>query len=68
MSGNHRFKMSFNNYGARAPAMYNSLANNISVAPRAVPVPVKPAGLNAPMIGRVYNAKPGCSACGKKVA
>lgn len=24
--------------------------------------------LNAPMIGRVYNAKPGCSSCGKKVA
>jgi hypothetical protein len=24
--------------------------------------------LRTPMIGRVYNAKPGCSACGKKVA
>ena len=23
-------------------------------------------GLNAPMIDRVYRAKPGCSACGKK--
>jgi hypothetical protein len=25
-------------------------------------------GLNSPMIERVYKAKPGCSACGKKVA
>lgn len=66
MSGNNRFKMSFNNFGARAPAMYNSLANNLSVAPRAQPG--KHVGLNAPMIGRVYNAKAGCSACGKKVA
>jgi hypothetical protein len=23
--------------------------------------------LNSPMIARVHNAKPGCSACGKKV-
>ena len=25
-------------------------------------------GLNSSMIGRIHNAKPGCSACGKKVA
>ena len=24
--------------------------------------------LNTPMISRIHNAKPGCSACGKKVA
>ena len=24
--------------------------------------------LNSPMIGRIYFAKPGCSACGKKVS
>lgn len=24
--------------------------------------------LNAPMVGRIHNARPGCSACGKKVA
>jgi hypothetical protein len=28
----------------------------------------RPAALNAPMIDRVHKAKPGCSACGKKVA
>ena len=27
----------------------------------------KPTALNAPMIDRVHKAKPGCSACGKKV-
>lgn len=28
----------------------------------------RPVALNAPMIDRVHKAKPGCSACGKKVA
>jgi hypothetical protein len=28
----------------------------------------KPVALNAPMIDRVHKVKPGCSACGKKVA
>lgn len=28
----------------------------------------RPAALNAPMIDRVHKARPGCSACGKKVA
>ena len=38
------------------------------------PVPLRPltkarpAALNAPMIDRVHKARPGCSACGKKVA
>ena len=38
----------------------------------ATPAPVlqtyRPVALNAPMIDRVHKAKPGCSACGKKVA
>jgi hypothetical protein len=34
----------------------------------APPAPVRSAALNAPMIDRVHKAKPGCSACGKKVA
>ena len=41
------------------------------VPPKAIPsklVPQKNLGLNAPMISRVYKAKPGCSACGKKVS
>jgi hypothetical protein len=28
----------------------------------------RPTALNAPMIDRVHKARPGCSACGKKVA
>lgn len=64
-----RFKMSFNNSGY-VPQHYNSLGNSlasigsrpvVSSAPKNLP-------LNAPMIDRVYKAKPGCSACGKKVA
>ena len=54
--------MSFNNSGYM-PANYSNLAYNISAAPRPAPVP-----LNASMIDRVHKAKPGCSACGKKVA
>lgn len=61
--------MSFNNSGALHQPHYNNLAANISSAPvRSVSGVPKPAGLNAPMIDRVYKAKPGCSACGKKVA
>jgi hypothetical protein len=38
------------------------------LAPTPNPNPVqKNFSLNAPMINRVHNAKPGCSACGKKV-
>jgi hypothetical protein len=62
---NNRFKMTFNNSGY-VPHNFNSLASisskpAVSSAPKNIP-------LNAPMINRVYNAKPGCSACGKKVA
>jgi hypothetical protein len=38
-----------------------NLARNVAQAPR-------PMTLSAPMIGRVHAVKPGCSACGKKVA
>jgi hypothetical protein len=37
---------------------------SMAVKPQATRV----VGLNAPMIDRVHKAKPGCSACGKKVA
>ncbi len=58
--------MSFNNFGAiRAPN--NNLASNLSSLPVQA-APPKSVGLNAPMIDRVYKAKAGCSACGKKVA
>jgi hypothetical protein len=63
----NRFKMSFNNSGAVRVPHYNNLATNLSSLPAPV-APTKNVGLNAPMIDRVYKAKPGCSACGKKVA
>jgi len=63
---NH-FKMSFNN--SRSIYSNNSYlaqhSPNISVLPKTV-TPSIP--LNFNMIGRVHNVKPGCSACGKKVA
>ena len=42
----------------------NVYAANIARAP----APQKPVALNAPMVNRVHAAKPGCSACGKRVA
>jgi hypothetical protein len=59
-----RFKMSFNNSGY-IPVHYNNLAHNIRAAPKPAPTNIP---LNAHMIDRVHKAKPGCSACGKKVA
>lgn len=57
--------MSFNNYGATQQS--NIMLNaNASSQPKVVSS--KTVDLNTPMIGRVYKAKPGCSACGKKVS
>ena len=39
---------------------------SIHSAPK--PVSNVPSRLNAPMIDRVHKTRPGCSACGKKVA
>lgn len=58
--------MSFSNSGVNQP-YYNNLASNLSVAPVKSLAP-KNVSLNAPMIDRVHKAKPGCSACGKKVS
>jgi hypothetical protein len=61
----HRFSMNFDNFGpsrAPLPRPTNNLASQVSQAPKRI-VP-----LNANMIDRVHKAKPGCSACGKKVA
>jgi hypothetical protein len=65
----NRFKMIFNNSGSATPQIHNlggglaSIGTKpvVSSAPRNLP-------LNAPMIDRVHKAKPGCSACGKKIA
>jgi hypothetical protein len=55
-----RFKMSFIHSGTMSPPP--SLGNkSVSLRPQNT-------ALNAPMIDRVYKARPGCSACGKKVA
>ena len=64
----NRFKMSFNNSGiVQSPP--NNMAANLSAAPptRKFGGSSRNVSLNAPMIQRVYKAKPGCSACGKKV-
>jgi hypothetical protein len=66
MSG--RFKMNFNNYNTMIPRYNNNTVSaSISYAPKQLTRPM-PTSLRAPMIERVYKAKAGCSACGKKVA
>ncbi len=47
------------NYNQNSNAVSSSIPNR---------QPIKIASLNSPMIDRVHKAKPGCSACGKKVA
>lgn len=44
-----------------------NMSASTSHKPLATSAP-KNIALNAPMIDRVHRAKPGCSACGKKVA
>jgi len=64
----NRFNLVFHNSGSGL-SPYNNSSNilasvgsnrPLSSAPRNLP-------LNAPMIDRVYKAKPGCGGCGKKV-
>lgn len=61
--------MVFINSGA-VPQQFNNLGSGLaSIGFRSIPsAPPKNMALNAPMIERVHKAKPGCSACGKKVA
>lgn len=59
--------MTFDNSGALTPHYYGNLGANISAPPPKLPK-ARPVALSAPMIDRVHKAKPGCSACGKKVA
>jgi len=60
----HRFKIVFNNL-----QNYNNLGNNLNLSgqPKSVSVASRNISLNSPMIDRIHKAKPGCSACGKKV-
>lgn len=64
MSSN-RFKMSFNNNN-NVPALYRQLSGALSV-PSQIQTNSKSFALSSPMINRIHTAKPGCSACGKKV-
>jgi hypothetical protein len=63
----NRFKMEFNN---SRNAQLNHLENMLQLkgGARSTVKPVINLPLNAPMINRIHAAKPGCSACGKKVA
>jgi hypothetical protein len=60
----HRFKIVFNN-----SQHYNNLGNNspLSRQPNLIVSRNRNISLNSPMIDRIHKAKPGCSACGKKV-
>ncbi len=66
--------MVFNNSGA-VPQQFNNLGGGLASigshyasSKSSVSAPPRSMALNAPMIDRVHKAKPGCSACGKKVA
>jgi hypothetical protein len=67
---NNRFKMTFNNSGY-IPHQVNTFASNNgrsnlpSIGNKSGSRSVQ---FNSPMIERVHRAKPGCSACGKKIA
>jgi hypothetical protein len=57
--------MNFSNFN-RSQVFNQAYGANLA---RSVPAPrPRPITLNSPMVGRVHAAKPGCSACGKKVA
>jgi hypothetical protein len=57
-------RMLFSNNSNYNGLRFNLLQNQQNVA-KTISTPV---ALNAKMIDRVHKAKPGCSACGKKVA
>lgn len=58
----HRFKIVFNN-----SQYYNNLGNNSPLSRQPNPIVSRNISLHSPMIDRIHKAKPGCSACGKKV-
>jgi len=65
MSGN-RFKMDFNNNN-NVPLLYKQYLNTLAVPQKLNSNKNQSLSLNSAMINRVHTAKPGCSACGKKV-
>ncbi len=52
-------------YVPRQPVSNSNLA---SISAKPTPRAPSSLPLNAPMVDRIHKAKPGCSACGKKVA
>jgi hypothetical protein len=56
-------KMLFSNTQAQ-----RSIPNMSAYSANVARAPQKPMSLSAPMVSRVHAAKPGCSACGKRVA
>ena len=61
----HRFKLVFYN-----SQQNNNLGSSLTLPRQSNLIVSRNSNLslNAPMIDRVHKAKPGCSACGKKVA
>lgn len=62
--------MTFNNSGQYQRSVNMTIPKQVVLN---VPKPValnapRQVALNTPMIDRIHKAKPGCSACGKKVA
>lgn len=60
----YRFKLVFDNSQKN-----NNLGSSLTLPRQPNPIVSRnrTISLNAPMIDRVHKAKPGCSACGKKV-
>jgi hypothetical protein len=58
-------RMLFSNNSNYNGSRMNVAQNQANIAARSY---MTPAALNAKMIDRVHKAKPGCSACGKRVA
>lgn len=62
----NRFKMLFDN-SKILPTYSPDIISSKMVSIRPLSNPVRNVALNANMINRIHKAKPGCSACGKKV-
>jgi hypothetical protein len=60
-----KIKMSLSN-GNPPPAFYKQLINTASLggAP-SMAAPKAPSAINAPMLARVHNVRPGCGSCGR---
>ena len=62
-----KIKMNLENPNIGLARNLNNYSNIVNQSNNVFSQP-QSASLNSPMIGRIYKARPGCSACGKKVA